>query len=467
MSYTPVVLYTLLVGLAWIAIPHPAIVVAAGIAPVIIVQVFKYPFVVCLGFIIFSFFRIHEVFPVLGPLRIPNLLALGSLAVLGYHLFIVRDIQMYWSEQLTWFSRFFVLIVIGLVFATDRPEAFSYFTGIYVKIGIMTFAIAWLCRLPKDFILAARLLSVSGMVVAIVAMTNKANGIGLVEGTRVTIGRDIGSVLGDPNDLSLVLLFPTSFAVSFFLSKALSKTDRLLGLVGFFTIVSGIIATQSRGGLLGILSICGFFAWQKVKSKMLLISGGAILGPILLVVAGISDRSSGGAHEEGIDESSMGRIYAWQAAFGMALANPLTGVGLNNFIANYFAYSPHWDGLNHAVHSTWFGIMGEAGFLGFGVFITLLVSIIRGLLALRQKIAKLEQWGIANNQPLPAIVEPYWLALLAGFASFCVSGTFLTQGFTWPFYVLMSLSVGLMKYIDVEMEDKGLSVDAKPSKDKK
>ena len=169
-------------------------------------------------------------------------------------------------------------------------------------------------------------------------------------------------------------------------------------------------------------------------------------------MAGISDRASGGAHEEGIDESSMGRIYAWQAAFGMAVHNPLTGVGLNNFIANYFAYSPHWDGMNHAVHSTWFGILGETGFLGFGVFITLLVSIVRGLLAAQKKIRQLTAWGEASDQPIHLIVEPYLFALLAGFASFCVSGTFLTQGFTWPFYVLMSLSVGLMKYVDEQYE---------------
>lgn len=456
MKYFPVTFYTLLLGVALIFLPHPIIIVVAAIVPIVVIQVFNFPYLVCLGFIIFSFFRIHEVFPFLGPLRIPNLLALGSLAVLGYHFFIIKDIQMYWSEQLTWFARFFGLVVFGVFMATDRPTAIAYFTGIYIKIGIMSLAIAWLARSPKDFILATRLFALSGIVVATVAMMNKANGIGLVEGSRVTIGRDIGSVLGDPNDLSLVLLFPASFAISLGFAKGLSKFERFLAFAAFFTIISGIIATQSRGGLLGIMSISGFFAWQKVKSKMLLIGGGSVLAPILLVVAGISGRSSGGAAEDGIDESSMGRIYAWQAAFGMALHNPVTGVGLNNFLANYFAYSPHWDGLNHAVHSTWFGILGETGFVGLGVFITLLVSILRKLHSLRPKMAKLDQWAAANNQKMHLIIEPYLFALLAGFVSFCISGTFLTQGFTWPFYILMSLSVGFIKYIDEECKAKGI-----------
>ncbi len=444
MNYWPVILYTLVVGLVWIVIPHPLIVVAAGIAPIIAVQVVKFPYLVCLGFIIFSFFRIHEVFPQLGPLRIPNLLALASLGVLGWHLFIVKDIQTFWSRQLTWFTVFFLLVTIGVAFASNRPGAIAYFTGIYIKIYIMALAISWLSRQPKDFLLATRLFSLSGMVVALVALSNKANGIGLVEGTRVTIGRDFGSVLGDPNDLSLVLLFPASFALSLVFSPGLSKFERLLGACVFGIIIAGIIATQSRGGLLGIMSILGFFAWHKVKSKALLVGGAAVLLPILLVAAGISDRSSGGAGESGIDESSMGRIYAWEAAIKMAVENPLTGVGLDNFVVNYFAYSSHWDGMNHAVHSTWFGILGETGFLGLGVFITLLVSIITNLRKSLAKVMSMQQSGA----PLDPVVQPYLFALMAGLASFMVSGTFLTQGFTWPFYVLMSLSVALMKYIN-------------------
>lgn len=72
-----------------------------------------------------------------------------------------------------------------------------------------------------------------------------------------------------------------------------------------------------------------------------------------------------------------GRLYAWEAAFKMALHHPLTGVGLDNFYFNYYFYSPHWDGINHAVHSTWFGVLAETGFVGLAVFITLIVSLIR------------------------------------------------------------------------------------------
>jgi O-antigen ligase len=146
--------------------------------------------------------------------------------------------------------------------------------------------------------------------------------------------------------------------------------------------------------------------------------------------AGISDRSSGGAGEEGIDESSMGRLYAWQAAFRMALANPFSGVGLDNFYFNYFFYSPHWDGKNHAVHSTWFQILGETGFIGFLLFICLLIGTFTLSYRLLSRL---------RSHEMKPMAEGLWIGLI----TFCVSGTFLTQGTTWPLYILISLLIAL------------------------
>ena len=74
-----------------------------------------------------------------------------------------------------------------------------------------------------------------------------------------------------------------------------------------------MIATQSRGGLLGVLVIFGVFAIKKIQSKLLLGSLMVTASLLLFVVAGILCQS-GGAGEEGIDASAQGRLYAWEAA---------------------------------------------------------------------------------------------------------------------------------------------------------
>jgi len=428
------------IALVWRIIPHPIIVLVIALLPFGIIFTLFNPFPLVLAFVIFSFFRIHEVFPQLYPLRIPQLLALGTLASLGWNIFNGK-IKGYWSNELNVFGTFFILVVIGAFLATNRGEAMASLTGTYVKIAIMVIALAWLNRTPARFNMAAKAILFAGIAVGTVALSNKANGIGLVEGTRVTIGRDIGSMLGDPNDLSLVLLFPLSFSLSLLLTKHVGGFSKLLGLIGFLTVVSAIIATQSRGGLLGILSVMGVFGYRKVKSKLLLVSVGSIGLVVLLALAGVSNRQSGGAAEEGIDESAMGRIHAWGAAANMAKRNPLTGVGINNFLSNYFDYSDFWDGQNHAVHSTWFGVLAETGYLGFLVFVTMIGSIIRIALKAQNTLAEM---NAPNHKDAYVMAQ----ATVAGLASFCVSGTFLTMGFTWPVYILMGLAVSSKKYVD-------------------
>ncbi|WP_440894078.1 O-antigen ligase family protein [Aeromonas dhakensis] len=393
----------------------------------------RWPFLMVLGFVTFSFFRLHEVFPQLYPLKIPLLFSLAAIGALVWHTLLTGRIRPYWSQPLSWLTAFFIVVSIGVLFASNRGEAIATWTGSYSKIYLMTLATAWLVRRPEDFALAVRAFVVAGCMVALVALYNKSSGIGLVEGTRVTIGRELGSVLGDPNDLALVLLFPAGFSLSLLLNQN-GLAGRILGGVGFVLVGAAIIATQSRGGLLGICAVSGIFAWQRVQSKTVLILCGTLALLVLFAAAGISDRASGGAAESGVDASAMGRLYAWQAAWGMALAHPLIGVGLSNFYYNYFFFSPHWDGLNHAVHSTWFGVLAETGFVGLTLFV--------GMVA----VTLYRAWHCRLDGMPPAVVTAMQ-GVMASMVGFVISGSFLTQGFTWPIYLELSLAVAAIKYV--------------------
>ena len=424
----------------WFAIPHPIVIAVLAILPIAIVLVLKLPFMVCLGFILFSFFRLHEAFPVLMPFKIPLLMALASLGALAWHLIITRSIKPFLTPELSWFLAFFIIVTLGIAFASNRGLAIAAYTGNYLKITIMVFAIAWLIRTEKEFSIACNMIVVCGIAIALVALNNKANGIGLVEGTRVTIGRDIGSILGDPNDLALVLSFPISFAAGLAVTKGRGSFSRCLGVVGYVLIACGIIATQSRGGLLAIVAVSSVFAFYKIRSKLLVVSLGSLGLLVLLVFAGISDRSSGGAEESGVDASAQGRLYAWQAAFKMANTHPFSGVGLDNFTSNYFFYSPHWDGMNHAVHSTWFGVLAETGYAGLCVFLVLVFKAIKSLYQTVNRLQPLYEQGQCS-----AVLFCSAQSVLAGLAGFVASGTFLTQGFTWPLYILLALSIAVQQ----------------------
>ncbi|MDP2566158.1 O-antigen ligase family protein [Pseudoalteromonas marina] len=386
-------------------------------------------------FILFSYFRLHEVFIVLMPLKIPKMLALASLLAIAWHLFISKSLKPHWSSTHLVFVIWFVWLTVCVFSASNKGMAIEYWTGVLVKVFIMVFAISWWLTRFSHFSLVRMGIMISGISVALVALSNKMNGIGLVEGTRVTISREYRSQLGDPNDLSLVLMFPVSFLAAELFDKGANKYRRLFAAVGLLLAISGVIATQSRGGLLGIAAILSFFLYQKVKNPLVVGLCAAVAMLAMMVFAGIGDRQSGGAAEDGVDASAMGRIYAWQAAINMALSNPLTGVGVDNFYVNYYFYSPHWDGKNHAVHSTWFQVLGETGFVGIGIFVLLIASIYRSL-------SRVYCINALNPNDQVAVNAN---ALKAGLIGFMVAGTFLTQAFTWPLYIILALTIALEK----------------------
>jgi probable O-glycosylation ligase (exosortase A-associated) len=419
--------------------------------PFVLFLIIRHSVIFVILFILFSYFRIHEAFPILMDLKIPRLLALSSFFGIFWHLFLTKKLKPFWNSSHTVFMTLFLWLTVSVFAATNKDLSLEYWTSTLTKVFIMVFVISWWINNSKAFNLTRLGIIISGGLIASVAVYNKINGIGLVEGTRVTISRDLKAQIGDPNDLSLVLLFSVSFLCAELMNKKHKLFYKIIILAILSLVIYGVIATQSRGGLLGILVIIGYFISKKIKNPLVLIPVGFSLLLLLLAFAGINDRQSGGDAEQGIDESAMGRIYAWQAAFNMALSNPLTGVGINNFYANYFYYSPHWDGRNHAVHSTWFQILSETGFVGFLLFAIMIATIYRILK--RSELYQLEYPDKNINVNIQA--------LKAGLLGFMVSGTFLTQAFTWPIYIIFALSVGLehmlhsnKKYIKGDSNDR-------------
>lgn len=69
--------YCTLASLPALIFPHPIALLPLAVIPLGLMFILRKPFVVCLIFILFSFFRLHEVFPQLDPIKIPMLTALA------------------------------------------------------------------------------------------------------------------------------------------------------------------------------------------------------------------------------------------------------------------------------------------------------------------------------------------------------------------------------------------------------
>jgi len=85
-----------------------------------------------------------------------------------------------------------------------------------------------------------------------------------------------------------------SFATSLFVRRT-GWISAIFGFIVTIMIVSAIIATQSRGGLLGLMTVFAIVGSRVIKSKAVLAGLGAVAAVGLFAMAGISGRSSGGA----------------------------------------------------------------------------------------------------------------------------------------------------------------------------
>lgn len=89
-----------LVAFVWYLTKQPIFPVILCALPLGALFVLRNPFFMVLMFIIFSFFRIHEVFPFLSPLKLPLLLALGSLVSIGWAVFLQKSVKPFMTIEL-------------------------------------------------------------------------------------------------------------------------------------------------------------------------------------------------------------------------------------------------------------------------------------------------------------------------------------------------------------------------------
>ncbi len=132
------------------------------------------------------------------------------------------------------------------------------------------------------------------------------------------------------------------------------------------------LGSQSRGALLALAAM-GVVLWWRMKSNRAL-----TLIPILAVAAvlvafmpdqWVDRMSTIGEYTQ--DESARGRLAAWNVGWGVA-KNHLFGVGFNSARMELFQlYSPYPMTKAYVAHSIYFQMMGQHGFVGLFLFMSI------------------------------------------------------------------------------------------------
>ncbi|MCL6414687.1 putative O-glycosylation ligase, exosortase A system-associated [Aestuariirhabdus sp. Z084] len=221
--------------------------------------------------------------------------------------------------------------------------------------------------------------------------------------------------IGGNNEIGLALIMIVPLFRYFQLTSTRSSIRLGSGIAMILCTIS-IFGTQSRGALLGLVAMALMLIMMSRKRFVLLL-GFAVMMPLILMFMPDSwhDRMESIAHYEQ-DASAQGRLTAWRYAYQIAVDNPLTGGGFEIFTGRTDA------------HSIYFEILGEHGFIGLALFLTLLVGawISAGSIARDRSV----KW----RSDLMSMVR----VSLVGYA---VSGAFLGLAYFDLFYHLIAIVI--------------------------
>ncbi|HWP45679.1 MAG TPA: putative O-glycosylation ligase, exosortase A system-associated [Candidatus Limnocylindrales bacterium] len=264
---------------------------------------------------------------------------------------------------------------------------------------------------------------------------------GLLTGGEFRVWGPPYTFIEDNNALALALLVVAP--ITFYLAREEKNWKLKLALrITFFLSILSIILSYSRGALLGLIAITAMFL---IKIRKISLVIGILIGACLLF-AFIPEQwfermSTIKTYEQ--DASAMGRINAWYFAWNIARERPFFGGGFGVFDPRLFIiYAPEPYNF-HDAHSIYFEMLGEQGFTGLVLFLTLLTSSFLSTRKLKKTVKHIPSLEWIGN---------YSDMLELSLYAYIVSGAFLGLAYFDLSYHIISLVIILKALAKKELK---------------
>lgn len=256
--------------------------------------------------------------------------------------------------------------------------------------------------------------------------------------------------IGDNNHFALAILLVLPI-VYFLYTQAAHKLARLALLgAGVIGVVS-VVGTLSRGGLIGLVAVAGFFLMSSSRKVMNLLLLAALGGMLLLVAPDRWFNRMDTIETAKEDNSFMFRIVAWKISTLIAMDNPLLGGGFHavqdvavwrryasDFHKLDFIATPEPDPeLSVAAHSIYFQALGDLGLLGLSCFLSILAVAWFNAQFVKQRAGPDQGW-----------MRELATMLQASLVAFTVSGAALSMAWFEPIYVIVTLLAALRAMVE-------------------
>jgi O-antigen ligase len=267
----------------------------------------------------------------------------------------------------------------------------------------------------------------------------------------VGISKTSSAVTYDANDVGLIMV--TSLPLVLLVLQSSRGKTKLVALIGLALVGSTIAKTQSRGAFLGALMVGAgllFLLPGVAFAKRVLSVAAAIAVMALTAPPGYWESMQSILSDPKADynyDAVNGRRNIAKRGIGYMMAYPVFGVGINNFplaegtISDKARNTPAGHGIRWAAaHNSFVQAGAETGFVGFGLWVSLLVGGIAGCYRLRRRMPR--AW-LKSGTP-----EQRFLYLSTGyipiaFLGFAVTATFVSFAWIEVIYILSALVFGM------------------------
>jgi O-antigen ligase len=275
---------------------------------------------------------------------------------------------------------------------------------------------------------------VAGAVVSVV--------VGLADGSLTSAvdgGARLSGTAGDPNFLASSLVAATVLAAGL-LADARSPLVRFLLVAAMAVLITGLVASGSRGGLLAaaatIVAAFVLFKRRRVHVAAIVAVGAGIAALAFINVPGTWERVTN------FDDDN-GRSDLWTVAWRMGDDHPVAGVGVNNYrarSADYVREPGALENVNlivddpHLVHNTYLELFAETGVVGLALFVGFVLACLRAT-----KLAA-DRFEARQERALGALAQ----AVLVATISMLAAAVFLSGATDKRLWLLLALGPALL-----------------------
>jgi len=320
-------------------------------------------------------------------------------------------------------SIFFAWMTFNLLFAYNPDAAWNMWDRVWKTLALA--ALIWATANNKVRIHAL----IWVVVLSLLYYGVKGGILSILSGGSKQITGPADSAITDNNNFAVALLM-TLPLMNYLRMQTANFFLRMGLLVALAVSLLAVLGSYSRGAFLAVGALA-IVAWWRSRNKITyIIAAAAVAYPIYKFMPQAYFNRLNTLNNVDDDASFQGRVSAWRVAFAYARDHFPVGSGLDGTqeARIFFQYAPGEQ--FHAAHSIYFEVLGDGGFMGLAIFLTIIILALINCSRIRK---------VTRNRP-----ELLWARDLAtmiqlSLIAYLVGGAALSLAYYDMFYIWVLL----------------------------